>query len=80
MVRLGMGNEGRFSSAARYGAKLGEETYGRFSQEFGAGRVLSFQSYVDASSYEMDQSTFEQHFDTLDLDLQYQTPVGIGIT
>jgi len=34
LVRVGMGNEGMFTSAARYGAKLGEDTFGRVSIAF----------------------------------------------
>jgi len=167
LVRVGMGSGGMFTSAARYGAKLGEETYGRFylsyddypsntllrpdittgsldgndgwrpaqggfrlegkandraewtvqgdllrnteenlvfpnwlahspylsswydnatitrsnllgrwHQDLGQGRALTLQSYIDLSSYDMEKDRFKQVFNSFDLDLQYETPLG----
>ncbi len=167
LVRVGMGSQGMFTSAARYGAKLGEESYGRFylsyddypsntllrpdittgsldasdnwrraqggfriegkandraewtvqgdllrnkeenlvspnwlahapylsslydnatvtrsnllgrwHQDMGQGRALTLQSYIDLSSYDMEKDRFKQVFNSFDLDLQYETPLG----
>ncbi|MGE4560167.1 MAG: TonB-dependent receptor plug domain-containing protein [Desulfobulbus sp.] len=49
---------------------------GRWQQELGGGRALTLQSYIDQSRYDVDGDSFEQDFNTLDVDLQYETPVG----
>jgi iron complex outermembrane receptor protein len=49
---------------------------GRWRQDLGSGRALTLQSYVDQSRYDLDQDPFQQSFDTLDVDLQYETPMG----
>lgn len=49
---------------------------GRWQQDLGGGRALTLQSYIDQSRYEMDVDAFEQDFKTLDMDLQYETPLG----
>jgi len=47
---------------------------GRYRQEFGADSALTFKAYYD--SHERDDAVFKLAFDTVDLDLQYETRLG----
>jgi len=49
---------------------------GRWRQDLGSRRALTLQSYIDHIGNKIDRDGYEQFFDTLDVELQYETPLG----
>jgi iron complex outermembrane receptor protein len=52
----------------------GGNLLGRWRQELGSGQALTFKAYYDYA--ERSDAIFNLQFDTLDLDLQYETKIG----
>ncbi len=52
----------------------GANIIGRVYKDFGEGRALTFKTYYDYAN--RDESFYQLNFETLDLDIQYETPWG----
>lgn len=49
---------------------------GRWRQEVDADSALTVQAYYDHNNFDMEDDSYRQQFETVDLDLQYETSVG----
>ncbi len=52
----------------------GANILGRIHKDFGEGKALTFKAYYDFSN--RDEHFYQLDFETLDLDIQYETPLG----
>lgn len=65
---------GILTQKASSGTVGGGNLLGRWRQELAPGQELSLQAYYDRTSRE--EEYFQMWFDTFDVDLQYETPLG----